>query len=102
MLRQQLETAPSLRFGAVYFPNGAIQPKWWPKGEGKKSEGKAKGQDAPKADAKKADAKPAAEKRPRARVATPSMRTIDEVAAFLGIGAGAAGNWSIYMLLGAP
>jgi hypothetical protein len=22
-----------LRFGVVYFPNGAIQPNWWPKGE---------------------------------------------------------------------
>ena len=24
-----------LRMAFVYFPNGAIQPKWWPKGEGK-------------------------------------------------------------------
>jgi hypothetical protein len=23
-----------MRFGVVYFPNGAIQPTWWPKGEG--------------------------------------------------------------------
>ena len=22
-----------MRFGVVYFPNGAIQPNWWPKGE---------------------------------------------------------------------
>ncbi|HTL18700.1 MAG TPA: DUF1552 domain-containing protein [Patescibacteria group bacterium] len=22
-----------MRFGVVYFPNGAIQPSWWPKGE---------------------------------------------------------------------
>lgn len=27
-------TGAPLRFGVVYFPNGAIQPNWWPKGEG--------------------------------------------------------------------
>jgi hypothetical protein len=27
-----------LRMGFVYFPNGAIQPNWWPKGEGKEFE----------------------------------------------------------------
>ncbi|HZR18592.1 MAG TPA: DUF1552 domain-containing protein [Verrucomicrobiae bacterium] len=26
-------TGAPLRFGVVYFPNGAIQPNWWPKGE---------------------------------------------------------------------
>jgi hypothetical protein len=26
-------TGAPLRFGVVYFPNGAIQPSWWPKGE---------------------------------------------------------------------
>src|SRR5690348_3096479 len=26
-------TGAPLRFGVVYFPNGAIQPTWWPKGE---------------------------------------------------------------------
>jgi len=25
-------TGAPLRFGVVYFPNGAIQPSWWPKG----------------------------------------------------------------------
>jgi Protein of unknown function (DUF1552) len=33
-----LATTPSgapLRMAFVYFPNGAIQPNWWPKGEGK-------------------------------------------------------------------
>src|SRR5881396_1832606 len=33
-----LATTPSgapLRIAFVYFPNGAIQPAWWPKGEGK-------------------------------------------------------------------
>lgn len=33
---QRLATTASgapLRFGVVYFPNGAIQPTWWPKGE---------------------------------------------------------------------
>src|SRR5262245_34179594 len=24
-----------MRMAFVYFPNGAIQPSWWPKGEGK-------------------------------------------------------------------
>src|SRR6186997_2337450 len=24
-----------MRMAFVYFPNGAIQPNWWPKGEGK-------------------------------------------------------------------
>jgi hypothetical protein len=28
-------TGAPLRLGVVYFPNGAIQPRWWPKGEGK-------------------------------------------------------------------
>ncbi len=28
-------TGAPLRMGFVYFPNGAIQPNWWPKGEGK-------------------------------------------------------------------
>src|SRR5215831_8187350 len=28
-------TGAPLRFGVVYFPNGAIQPNWWPKGEDK-------------------------------------------------------------------
>src|SRR5262245_40306324 len=28
-------TGAPLRMGFVYFPNGAIQPSWWPKGEGK-------------------------------------------------------------------
>ncbi len=28
-------TGAPLRMGFVYFPNGAIQPAWWPKGEGK-------------------------------------------------------------------
>src|SRR5947207_12153606 len=27
-----------LRMAFVYFPNGAIQPSWWPKGEGKEFE----------------------------------------------------------------
>lgn len=27
-------TGAPLRLGFVYFPNGAIQPAWWPKGEG--------------------------------------------------------------------
>jgi hypothetical protein len=27
-------TGAPLRLGFVYFPNGAIQPSWWPKGEG--------------------------------------------------------------------
>ena len=27
-------TGAPLRMGFVYFPNGAIQPNWWPKGEG--------------------------------------------------------------------
>src|SRR5881409_1053158 len=27
-------TGAPLRMGFVYFPNGAIQPTWWPKGEG--------------------------------------------------------------------
>ena len=26
-------TGAPLRFGVVYFPNGAIQPTWWPKGD---------------------------------------------------------------------
>jgi hypothetical protein len=26
-------TGAPMRFGVVYFPNGAIQPNWWPKGE---------------------------------------------------------------------
>ena len=26
-------TGAPLRFGVVYFPNGAIQPNWWPNGE---------------------------------------------------------------------
>src|SRR6516164_9257842 len=26
-------TGAPLRLGVVYFPNGAIQPSWWPKGE---------------------------------------------------------------------
>jgi len=33
----RLATTPTgapLRFGVVYFPNGAIQPTWWPTGEG--------------------------------------------------------------------
>lgn len=29
------ETGAPLRMAFVYFPNGAIQPNWWPKGEGK-------------------------------------------------------------------
>lgn len=28
-------TGAPLRMGFVYFPNGAIQPNWWPAGEGK-------------------------------------------------------------------
>jgi hypothetical protein len=28
-------TGAPLRMGFVYFPNGAIQPNWWPTGEGK-------------------------------------------------------------------
>jgi hypothetical protein len=28
-------TGAPLRMGVVYFPNGAIQPNWWPKTEGK-------------------------------------------------------------------
>jgi hypothetical protein len=28
-------TGAPLRMAFVYFPNGAIQPNWWPKGEGK-------------------------------------------------------------------
>ena len=28
-------TGAPLRLGVVYFPNGAIQPNWWPKAEGK-------------------------------------------------------------------
>src|ERR1044071_5686928 len=28
-------TGAPLRLGVVYFPNGAIQPTWWPKTEGK-------------------------------------------------------------------
>jgi hypothetical protein len=28
-------TGAPLRLAVVYFPNGAIQPHWWPKGEGK-------------------------------------------------------------------
>ena len=31
-------TGAPLRMGFVYFPNGAIQPNWWPKGEGKEFE----------------------------------------------------------------
>src|SRR4051794_18822153 len=34
----KLATTPTgapLRMAFVYFPNGAIQPNWWPKGEGK-------------------------------------------------------------------
>src|SRR5437868_3469649 len=27
-------TGAPLRMAYVYFPNGAIQPNWWPKGEG--------------------------------------------------------------------
>src|SRR5687767_2239103 len=27
-------TGAPLRFGVVYFPNGAIQPNWWPETEG--------------------------------------------------------------------
>src|SRR5437773_2462442 len=37
----KLGTTPSgapLRMAFVYFPNGAIQPNWWPKGEGKEFE----------------------------------------------------------------
>src|SRR3954470_16998615 len=37
----QLATTPAgtpLRMAFVYFPNGAIQPNWWPKGEGKEFE----------------------------------------------------------------
>src|SRR5579872_1158084 len=26
-------TGAPMRLGVVYFPNGAIQPTWWPKGE---------------------------------------------------------------------
>jgi hypothetical protein len=29
------ESGAPLRMGFVYFPNGAIQPNWWPKGEDK-------------------------------------------------------------------
>jgi hypothetical protein len=28
-------TGAPLRMAFIYFPNGAIQPNWWPKGEGK-------------------------------------------------------------------
>src|SRR6184192_686271 len=28
-------TGAPLRMAFVYFPNGAIQPNWWPKGDGK-------------------------------------------------------------------
>src|SRR3954471_23618828 len=28
-------TGAPIRMGVVYFPNGAIQPNWWPKTEGK-------------------------------------------------------------------
>src|SRR4051812_17775410 len=28
-------TGAPLRMGVIYFPNGAIQPTWWPKTEGK-------------------------------------------------------------------
>jgi len=31
-------TGAPLRMAYVYFPNGAIQPAWWPKGEGKEFE----------------------------------------------------------------
>jgi hypothetical protein len=31
-------TGAPLRMAFVYFPNGAIQPNWWPKGEGKEFE----------------------------------------------------------------
>src|SRR5881394_1503214 len=31
-------TGAPLRMGFVYFPNGAIQPNWWPTGEGKNFE----------------------------------------------------------------
>jgi hypothetical protein len=31
-------TGAPLRTAFVYFPNGAIQPNWWPKGEGKEFE----------------------------------------------------------------
>jgi hypothetical protein len=31
-------TGAPLRMGFVYFPNGAIQPNWWPKGEGSEFE----------------------------------------------------------------
>src|SRR2546425_343324 len=31
-------TGAPLRMGFVYFPNGAIQSSWWPKGEGKEFE----------------------------------------------------------------
>src|SRR5262245_19067700 len=31
-------TGTPLRMAFVYFPNGAIQPHWWPKGEGKEFE----------------------------------------------------------------
>src|SRR5713101_2956054 len=31
-------TGAPLRMAFVYFPNGAIQPAWWPKGEGKEFE----------------------------------------------------------------
>ncbi|MCI0535252.1 MAG: DUF1552 domain-containing protein [Verrucomicrobiales bacterium] len=31
-------TGAPLRMAFVYFPNGAIQPRWWPKGEGKEFE----------------------------------------------------------------
>ena len=31
----QTPTGSPLRMAFVYFPNGAIQPHWWPKGEGK-------------------------------------------------------------------
>lgn len=30
----QTATGAPLRMAVVYFPNGAIQPNWWPKGEG--------------------------------------------------------------------
>ncbi len=30
----QTATGAPLRMAVVYFPNGAIQPHWWPKGEG--------------------------------------------------------------------
>src|SRR5438874_12880240 len=31
-------TGAPLRTAFVYFPNGAIQPNWWPKGEGNEFE----------------------------------------------------------------